>query len=274
MPLFTKNLLAEQGYEMIALPRTDIKPLQLLCRMDEYLEHLPNSVTSFFRENNGIVPTSTANTANISGQQMLDFSLASGLDFFNTILKTFGLNDSEFNAALKGSKHYKIEFTFEDVEENKVDHLALDQFISGGIPQVDTFKSYADSLKKGDLFIVTSTLKSNRFSIKLLAGEENEASLNASLEKIAKVNAQIEHKSNNLFSITTTGKEPLVFACKYVQVLYNKAHWWEFWKSNEANFRIKNQKGMLVRGEEAFPVKLLQTPEGISKIRTRHETIL
>lgn len=263
---FIKNLLGEYGYEIVALPKADIRPLLLLCKEGEQLTSLDSDVELLFEEDTAAIPFPTTAVSDISGQNTLTFDFGSGIELLQNLFKALQVDSSELKMNIAANQGLEITCSYENVKEDKVSFLTLDNYISGAIPLEKEFKSTMEKLKKSELYIITAVLKSNRFSIKAGNATSNNADFTASLEKLASVNAKVNRVKDNVYSISTDGETDMVFAYKAVQILYEKAKWFEFWKPQEANFRIKNQKGMVLRGMESFPVRLLKTSNSISDI--------
>jgi hypothetical protein len=263
-----KNLLTEYGYEMVALPKADIAPLLLLRKEGDYLSSMHSNVELLFEEDIAALPapTTTTTVANISGKNTLRLDGNMGLKALSGLFDALKLKDSDIKTHFAASKNLELEFSFENVQEDKVDYVVLDNFFSGAIPLEKEFKSSMELLKRSELYVVTTVLKSNHFSIKIGNSNSQDAELKLALEKMGALDTKFKREKDNVFSITTEGEESLVFAFKAVQILYDKASWFEFWKPKEAEFRIRKQKGMVLRGTSDFPVINLKTESGISDI--------
>lgn len=257
MSQLIKNLLADQGYNMIALPRTGIHPLLLLCREGNHLSSLDSPLEAFFEADRAPLPSSNTKTAPFSGQKMLKFDLKSNLNFLSGLFQQFHLNDSKLKAEAGSGRTYTVDFAFEQVKEDKVGLLDLDNYLTGAIPLEQEFRTYAERLRKSELYVVTSVLKSAAFSIEIQDETGRHLDLDARIEDAAGGKLSIDRNKNNGFTIAHRDGPELAFAFKAVQILYEKAAWFEFWKPKDVRFRIKDQQGPVLRGAADFPVQLL-----------------
>lgn len=257
MSQLLKNLLADQGYNMIALPRAGIQPLLLLCRDGDHLTSLDSPLDAFFEADIKPLPFFDTKTAPFSGQKMLKFDLKSNLNFLGGLFRQFQMDDSKLKAEAGSGHAYTVDFAFEQVKEDKVGLLDLDNYLTGAIPLEQEFRTYAERLRKSELFVVTSVLKSGAFSIEIQDETGRHLDLDARIEEAASGKLHIDRNKNNGFTISNQGGPELAFAFKAAQILYDKASWFEFWKPKEARFRIKDQQGPVLRGAADFPVQLL-----------------
>lgn len=266
MSKYLKNLLSDIGFEFVALPKANIKPLLLLIKEKDHLSSLNSQLSRLFEEDIKPIPLVKTDASNFSGSKALELKLDSGIDILGNLFKAFGLTQTALKAKLEKDKNLDLSFSFEDVEEEVVSYLDLDNFLNGSIPREDEFKHTVEQLKNGDLYVITATLKSPTFTVSLTSSKGIDAVLKTEVEKLVGANANLNHKGGTSFSVTSINNQAFVFAFKAVQILYDKAKWFEFWNKKEAGFRIKNQEGFVLRGPEDFPVQLLKTETGISNI--------
>lgn len=264
--ILIQNLLADYGYEIVALPKADIKPLLLLRKEGDALTSMNSDVELLFQEDMTAIPLPATSLPAINGKQALKFNLEAGVDFLSGIFKATRLTNSEIKAAFADDEAINLVFSFENIQEEKINLLVLDNYISSANPLEDAFKSTMELLIRSELYIVTNVLKSNQFSVKIENAQSSKAELSAKVAKMMESKVNFKQENGNNFSIETKSEAPLVFAYKAVQILYNENKWYEFWKSEEADFRIKNQKGMVLKGIEDFPAIFLKTASGIADI--------
>ena len=261
------DFLQDQGYNMVALPKPDIAPLQLLSQEGAHVSSLESSLQELFIADVAPVPATIADTEvpNLQGQKALTMGAKTGLNFLGNILKSLNLGglktQSDFNDA------DKIVFSFENVKEDKIKLLALDNFISGSIPDEKQFKTYTDRLKNSELFVISAVLKCNAFSIEVLDQNNQKIDIESSLKGIIEGKADFERNKDNSFKIAHQSEKNLVFAFKAVQILYDKTQWFEFWKKEQTKFTIKNQEGLVLKSEDAFPVKTLEPASELLTIK-------
>ena len=270
MANFIRNLLTQRGYSIVALPKTGIHPLQLLSDEDSHLSSLEADIELLFEP--GKVPKVSPNTkvAPISGRKALEFKLSAGMDFLKGIFKALRLNSAKLEAKANASRDYKVEFSYENVKEDKVSNLALDQFLSAATAIEGKFRTYEERLKNSELYVITSVLKSNSFSIKITDANGQGVDLNTALQGMVEANVKIDRNHSDGYTITHKGEALLIFAFKAVQIYYDKAQWWEFWKSDEASFRIREEEGLVLKADEVtdedVPVNELYTGDDLVEV--------
>ncbi len=250
-----QNYLASLGYDLIALPKASIAPLQLFTLEGDHFSLLDEQTIDLLFEAD-LAPnlSPSRRTADISGKKGFSTDLKTNLGAMSALFKIFGLNDSDLKLKADRNTNLQIEFTYENVTEELVWHTNLDNFLTGAIPLENEFRTYEERLKRSELGVITHVLRSNKFSIRLTDDRGTDVHLDAAVEPFAAAKIALERNRNNGFTVEHQGDEALAFAYKGVQILYDKAAWWQFWKATEANFRIKNQQGHTLRGPEDFPV--------------------
>ena len=252
-----------KGYNVVALPKTTIKPLQLLAEEDGSLISLENRVDKLFEEDLVPLPAIYRNktVSDLEGQTKFTFQMKSGFVFLEGLLKTLDLGSLSAKSEFKDSD--KIVFSFNNIKEDGIKgFLDLDEYITGSIPMVDKFRAFKTKLEKSELFIVTSVLKCSDFSVKVLDKNLQDITANLNIKNVAAATAEMKRTKDNSLNITHTGDEKLVVAFKAVQIIYDAKKWFEFWSKKEAGFCIKAQTGWTLRGIDNFPVKALKADSG------------
>ncbi len=266
MEQLIKNVLAELGYNSVALPRSDIQPLELLSRENGHLSPLNSPLELLFEADAAPLPLPAPGTPDIIGRKTFEFGLKAGFSFLDGLFRKIGLDGSKLQAQADGGHSYKVAFSFEEIAEEKVGLLDLDNFLTGAIPREKEFRTYMERLKKSELYVITSVLASSTFFLKIEDANGRSLDLETTLQGAAEAKVAVNRSKNNGFSIFREEGPPLVFAFKAVQILYDKARWFEFWKAGEARFRIKNQEGLTLKGISDFPVRLLEPDAFIVEI--------
>lgn len=261
-----KNMLKEQGYEMIALPKEGLKPLQLLLKSGNELREYGGSLLDLFEPDEAGLPVKKRTTSGFSGQKVLATDASTGVDFLKQLFQALGLRDSVIEGQLTIGKHHNLSFSFQNIEEERVPLIGLDNFIRGAIPKKAGFQASVERLKSSELYIITHILKSDTFSIDFSSDRGVDGELKGALEKLAKLEAKITHSKDNQISLAVPEGKELAFAFRAVRILFNRKRWFEFWQ-NEEGFRIKDQQGLVLKsGEEDFPADYLSSGSGISSL--------
>jgi hypothetical protein len=258
-----QDYFKEKGYNVVALPKSNIRPLGLLALENGNLSDLGSRVDVLFEEDSSPLPAVAKNVAipDLQGQTVVSFRLSAGIGLLNGLLGSLGLGKAAANAKLSDSD--KILFSFDGAAEDGIKgFLDLDNFISGAVPQVERFKTYSEKLKNSELYIITSVLKCNNFSIQVINKDSQDITTGIEIKEAASAHGELKRSKDSKILVSHTGKESLVFAFKAVQIIYDAPKWFQFWDKKQAQFKIKAQTGMVLKFEN-FPVKELDLGEGL-----------
>lgn len=248
------NFLLDLGYNIISLPKSDIVPLTLLIKEGDHLSSLDCPLEALFKPSTTPKPLKEANISDISGQKTHAFDLKSNVGLLSGLFTTLGLNNSDLKAKAAANNNLKLNFSFENVMEEKIDQLNLDNFLTTAKPLENEFRTYEARLKRSELYVITHVLKSSKLNIELTDDMGRSFDFNASADQLGAGNFNIVRNRNNGYTITQDSGPALAFAFKAVQILYNKRAWFEFWKPEEAGFSINNRISMVFKGKEDFQV--------------------
>jgi len=263
---YLQSHLKEQGYLFVALPKPDLAPLHLLTKYNGHLQEYDGNLLDLFEPDESPFPLRDRYLPDFSGQQLLQADWSAGADLLHGLFEFFRQKEDKLQASLSGMRGLVLTFAYENIEEERVSQQALDNFLSGALPKKEGFQRSVERLKDGELYVLTSVLRSNQFTVTLDCQREDKGKLEATVGDIVDAHASIERKQGNSFSLKTEGEQSFVFACRAAQVLYNKKYWFQFWKKDEKGFRIEQRQGMVVRGEEDFAVQPLQVADGLLKL--------
>jgi hypothetical protein len=266
MSKFIQNHLADKGYELIALPKADIAPLQLLIQQQKALSAYGDSLLALFEPDEAGLPVRQTATADFAGGQLLSADASAGIKLLSGLFSALKLNGSKLEASLSSAAGLELSFSYTDITEEKVSRMALDNFIAGAIPQKASFQRSLELLKDGELYVITSVLKSAKVEVSLSSAKSTAAELVTAVEGIADLNAQLKRAGSHGFSLSAPAGQPLAFAFQAAKILYDKPRWFQFWNRKEAGFRIKDQSGMVLKAPEDFPISPLRTEAGVVDI--------
>jgi hypothetical protein len=252
-----KNQLEEYGYNAIALPKEGIHPLLLLYKNSDAVSSTDSDLFQLFGIEDAPPPPVLHEeaVAAIVGSANLTYSAESGVSLLDWLTKKLNLGKLGANIKLNGN--YKVQISYEDITEDKVSLLALDNFISGSAPDVSRFNAFKQKLENSELYVVSSVLKSSAFSISVLDDNGQEVDADVIVKNIADIKASAERKKNKSYTLKNENAEKLAFAFKAQRIIYDKKSWWQFFKKEEAKFRIKDQQGMVLKNEDDYPTNEL-----------------
>lgn len=263
MSRIIKNHLADSGYEIIALPKADIAPLQLLTQQGKSLSRYGESLLLLFEPDGAGLPLRHTEAADIKGGEQFCTDVSTGLELLAGLFKALKLDESKLGASFNHLSGLEFSFSYEGIVEEYVSPMNLDNFISGAIPKKEGFETALERLRNSELYIITSVLKSDSMQLSLSSSKATEAELNAAIEQLVELNPNLDRLGSKKIAISATKEQPLAFAFKAVRVIYDKPSWFKFWDRKNAKFRVKNQQGMVMKGIEDFPLDVLKTEEGL-----------
>ena len=261
-----KTQLSDKGYNLVALPKEDIAPLLLLYKNGDDVSSVESPVQKLFKTGDSAPPTIEKDkiVIGMDGEANITYDAGGGINMLDWLLKKLNMGQLEGKLKLNGTNTVRI--CYENVMEDKVSLLNLDNFISMSEPDTKGFNTFKDKLENSELFVVTAILKSNKFSI--VVEDENGQAVNiaAAVKNIVDVTVDVSHNKNNQITLKHDSAVPLAFAFKAQQILYNQKKWWQFFKSEEANFHLKDLKGTTLKGEMDFPTITLNLDTSLANI--------
>ncbi len=214
------NLISQLAYTLL-LPRTGIKPLDLIIRQEK-------NFFSFFKADEGSIDGSSLKDLFPSGQgakyptikKATLPSVLSGSDILET-KSSFVTNFLQNNSAKVSLENSKtVIFSFENAISSVVSELELNSYLQSNLPN----SANEDLIKKGNLYLILGVLASKKFSIQPSSNFEISGELStAELAKyIAELKASASHKSQATHTIKQEGDEYMTFAIQTAQVSYKK----------------------------------------------------
>jgi hypothetical protein len=216
------------GYSVVRLPRTDIRPLQVLVREDSRLTRLGNLETIIRPGTEIALPQLKENiaAASISGERTRDLSLGVGLSILGSVIGAMG--GSQVGLDLSYQKAKTVAFEFSEVLEDRVDLADIDQYLTNA--DISAFSSHAAKLLEADsIYVTTSTIKSRKFIVQ--ANESSGSPIEIKLPEIqkvvgAKVKVAAEGKSSS--KVAYEGEQPLVFGFQAARLFYEGGRYTAF----------------------------------------------
>jgi hypothetical protein len=219
------SLLRSFGYNVVRLPKANIKPLQLFGKKNNELYRLGELAVVFKSRGNAPLPSimENASTANISGQRSGDLSAGLGLSMLGGVISSLGGSTSGLDS--KYQQANSIAFQYEDVLEDSVDGAALDQFLSDA--DINPFSKTVDALLESDqVYVTTATIKSRKFTIFPKTAKGTDIALQIPpIQGVVGSNVKVSSQGQNSSAITFEGSTPLVFGFQAVQLFYDKGHY-------------------------------------------------
>lgn len=220
--------LQKLGYCAIRLPKTDVKPLQMLVKQGKDLTRIGELSTVLVAGSNIEVPSIIENTstANISGRRTSNLSIGIGLSIMATIISAMGGATLGLDGQYQQAK--TITFEFYDVLEDRIDVAQLDQFLSDA--DVNPFSTYvAELLDADEIYVITSVIKSKKFAVDAQTTDGTTLTIGIpEVQQIVGGNIKVGTQAGARSLITYEGNVPLAFGFQAVKLYYDKGQYSAF----------------------------------------------
>ncbi|MEZ5403836.1 MAG: hypothetical protein R2729_29420 [Bryobacteraceae bacterium] len=215
------TFLKDRGYSVLRMPRADMQPLHTLLRAGKKdLTRLGDLATITIAGANPLPPLSVDNEAPIaiSGKESSSTKAEVGLTILGNIIQALGGNTLGVGSAYGNAK--TITFKYEDVLEDHAAIDRLDQYLSTCQFRSDQ-RTVTDALIDDAVFVVTSVIKTNKFSVNAQGDRGGKVSLDVpALSSLASANLKVDHSAAADGKIVFEGKTPVVFGFQAVRLFF------------------------------------------------------
>jgi uncharacterized protein (UPF0297 family) len=214
--------LKSYGYNVVRLPRANLKPLEVLSRQGKNLGRLGDLTDVMNPGGNVTFPAISLDnrSSNISGQRTSDMSIGLGLNILGTIIGAIGGSTLGLDAKYKQAK--TVQFEFQDVYEDNIKITELDKFLSDS--DINPFSQHVGRLLEADeLYITNSMIKSAKFTVE--AKKSDGLSLDLSIPEIQQLvggKVTVSGNADVTSKVTYESPVPLVFGFQAVQLYYDQ----------------------------------------------------
>lgn len=214
--------LKSYGYNTIRVPRTNIRPLQILAESNKELTWMGDLGDVFVAEPGTALPKIDADAiaGNIAGQRTSEMSIGVGLSILGNIIGAMGGSKLGLDAAYQNAKRAAFEFT--DVFSDTVSPAQLDQFLGGADVKPNSV-TIGQMLDADQIYVVTSTLKSRKVMVE--GKQSSGGSLTVDVPVIQQIvggNVKVSASAGSSGTVTYEGLQPLVFGFQAVRLYYDK----------------------------------------------------
>lgn len=251
------SMLKSYGYGLIALPKPDIAPLQILIRNGRALER-GGLLNDLFRDApNVALPQISSDlplVKELAHQKTCGIQAKVALTLLERFLKSMskgssGLNGTTLEAAFQHAE--TIAFSFKDVLVNETNLLQLDSYIADARLNEHT-ASFRNLLDAGQVYIITATLKSNSFCTEITIKKGLSAGINIpDIKGVVGAGISMGFDNEDKNKLVYESEKPLVFAFKAVKIQ----------RGTQGEYLLKSVNGLIMRGEEDFLAEELQSEE-------------
>lgn len=209
---FLRNL----GYNVVRHPTADLAPLALIGRQSG--EPIRLGPLNLLISNPGTLPKITAGTtaADISGQTSAKIDIGIGANILGTLIGAMGgalgVNVSYTNAK-------KVQFTYLDVLTDAVVPLEVGSYLRNAEVDAENLILQEYVVGNGELFLVTKTAKSRRFTVTYEKKNETGAEVDLpALQALTSANVKVAASGQSNATITFEGSIPLAFGFQCFRV--------------------------------------------------------
>lgn len=220
------SALKSKGYNVVQLPRADLRPTQLLVEKSKRLQRLGELLSVFdaAADSSPAPPVSADRPGpNIAGTQSADLEVDLGLSLLRGIISALGGSTLGMDAAF--ARAATVQFEFSSTLENNSELALIDRFLAAS--QVNPHaRAVAEMLEQNQVYVVTSTLKAQRIDV--AAKDSNKQSLGLNLPAIQDAigaNVKIAAAAASGSTVSFEGAVPLVFGFQAVRLIFEQGRY-------------------------------------------------
>jgi len=218
-----KNLLQQADYSLI-LPNDNILPLNLIQKKKKGL-------FSWFRTTEGSLINADLKDLfilkkrgaaiklkeNKLPEKLTGSDVVNGDGYFTSSI----LSKAKLKADAKLNKAKKVLFTFENAKEIVVNQIQLDEYLQFAELNSNS-PTFSEAVKKGQIFVITSVLQSNKLKFTNADdfGFKGDLDANAVKEYLS-AKAGASYSDSETYTISAKNDTFLTFAIKTVQILFD-----------------------------------------------------
>lgn len=200
------------GYNVVRLPRADIKPGQVLLQQHGTLQWV-GTLQNLIENNAKPLPPIEANlpAADVNGQSSSELSAEVGTNILGSFLKQFD-GDMNITTAVKSQK--SVTFRFTDVLADRIDTGSLSVWFDGEALRTKSALFRLPAEGKGRFMIITEVLKTNKFLVDIVTSAGGSAKIDAEFAKSTSgpnLKVAVAGQSANKITLAFTGTATLGF---------------------------------------------------------------
>ena len=237
------------GYSVVRLPRTDIRPLQVLVREDTRLTRLGDLATILRPGAQVPLPQLKENVAaaNISGERTRDLSIGVGLSILGSVIGAMGGSKLGLDVTYKKAKTAVFEFA--DVLEDRVDLADIDQYLTDA--DISAFSSHAAQLLEADsVYVTTSTIKSRKFIVQAKESSGTDVAIDVpEIQKVVGGSVKVSADGTANSKIVYEGGQPLVFGFQAARLFYENGRYTAFKPMTPGDGALEARHGREARAD-------------------------
>lgn len=258
----TLDYLQGFGYNVIRLPKADVKPLQLYAVNGGSLDRL-GKVTTVFESGRSIsLPqvSEGVEAANMSGQRTSELDASLGVDLLGSVIGAMG--GSELGLELQYKSAKTVVFQFGTVTEDSIEVAAVDQYLTDA--EVSPFSTHVSRLLDADdVYITTGVLFATTLIVAITASRSGGAELKVPvIQELVGANVKVSGSATSASTVTYEGRVPLAFGFKAARLIYDEGKYHAMGKlPPKVTMRDPD-------GEPQVDTGMLLSPSGFVRLRT------
>lgn len=222
------NYLTDLGYNVLLLPKADVRPRQIFYRKDDRLRPL-GELTTILEPGAAVEPPPLAAgrpAPNISGRRTDEMKGNFGLSLLGTVVGAMGGSALGLRAAYADAA--AVVFEFRDVTEDRLEVARLDMYLAAA--DVSPFSRHVGSLLEADVvYVTTSVLRSREITVK--ATREDGGALELSVPVVGDAvggSVEVSGEGESASVVTYSGSVPLAFGFQAVRLYYDRGRYTAF----------------------------------------------
>jgi hypothetical protein len=216
------------GWNTVRFPKADLQPLEVLTKDGRDLERFGQLSTIMIGDGTIAIPKPNVNkpAADINGQRTSDLKIGTGLTILGSIISAMG--GSPIGLDVNYKRGNSIAFEYSAVYQDNIEVAALDQYL--GSADINPYSRYAAKLLESDkVYVITSTIKSKKFTVGLNGSSGTEVKLNVpEIQALVGANVKVSSENKESSKLSYEGNIPLIFGFQAVRLFYDNGRYTAF----------------------------------------------
>lgn len=250
-----KEMLEAQGFLPVALPNSEIQPLQILQKSKGALKRLNDTLMSLFESSRVGAPPIRKNVVvpNVNGTFVVKSDFNASLSFLTGLKDIIGM---DLGAKFKYNDEDQLVFAFENPTLDEINTFGeLHDFLYNSTLKGNDF---AQQLLDDEFYVITAVLKSTKFSVGIVNSPSISAGIDLpNIKDLIESELTYDHSTNEKRGMVYEGETPLVFGVQAARIFYDKPFLSGAF-GGKGKFRIKDVQGIIVRSSEKTKITLLK----------------
>lgn len=215
------SLLKDFSYNVVRLPRTGIRPMQILEKQGDDLVVL-GDITDLFTPGAAQLPPigPDEQASFINGKRTRNLSISVGLSLLGGIIRA--MTGTKLSLDVGYKKASALTFEFDDVKMNQVNQLQLSRFLTAA--RIDEAVGPPAKLLEADkLYIITNIIKSRKFTAEALSNSGKTVEVDVPVIKaVVGGSVGVKAEGGSSSKISYEGDVPLVFGFQAARIEFDK----------------------------------------------------